>query len=805
MRVPRPRPTRPNSSARWPTLSNPATPRRSKQTIGWALADGKTLELIGRGTKRAIGRAAQWDATLDLSGLSGVTLYEPEELVLSAKAGTPLAEIEALVAASKQELAFEPMDYGALLGGEAGAGTIGGAIAANLSGPRRIKAGAARDHFLGVSAVSGRGETFKSGGRVVKNVTGYDLCKLIAGSWGTLAAMTDVTIKTLPKAETEADDPGAQSRRCDGAQGHGGGDGLVRRCLGGRASAGRGRGADRRDCRARRPRRPRSASKASRRRWRSARAVLEKLLAPFGALGTLGEAPSRALWRAIRDVTPFAAKGPPASAISGASRPRRRAAPKSAARSLDEADAEVLYDWAGGLVWAALPRGGRRPCAAGARNRRRRRRPRHADSRAGRGARRGRRVHAGAGAARGIDRARAQRLRSAGRAQCRTHVGGRVDMQTSFTLAQLADPDVAESEKILRACVHCGFCTATCPTYVLDGNELDSPRGRIYLIKDMLEHDRPATAEVTVHIDRCLSCLACMTTCPSGVHYMHLVDHARVHIEETYRRPLGERLLRAVLAKLMPYPRRFRLALQRGAAGQAVRAARRGVGLKRLAAMLAPGAVARRRSARSRRRRFPADGARKAPRRAARRLRQRRAGARDQRRRDPRADAPRHRGGAAGRRRLLRLAGPSHGPRGRGAGAGARQYRRLDRDRRPRRDRDHRLRLRHHGQGLRVHAARRSGLRRRAPPASRASPRTSPNISPTLPLEPGRERAAALVVAYHSACSLQHGQRITRQPKELLAKLGFVVKDVPEGHLCCGSAGTYNILQPDIARTVARA
>src|SRR5580693_8039659 len=134
-------------------------------------------------------------------------------------------------------------------------------------------------------------------------------------------------------------------------------------------------------------------------------------------------------------------------------------------------------------------------------------------------------------------------------------------MQTNFSLAQLADPAVAESERILRACVHCGFCTATCPTYVLLGDELDSPRGRIYLIKDMLEHDRPATPEVVKHIDRCLSCLACMTTCPSGVHYMHLVDHARVHIERTYRRPLGERVLRATLARLMPYPQRFRLAL----------------------------------------------------------------------------------------------------------------------------------------------------------------------------------------------------------------------------------------------------
>ena len=134
-------------------------------------------------------------------------------------------------------------------------------------------------------------------------------------------------------------------------------------------------------------------------------------------------------------------------------------------------------------------------------------------------------------------------------------------MQTSFTLAQLADPDIAEADKILRACVHCGFCTATCPTYVLLGDELDSPRGRIYLIKDMLENDRPASAEVTKHIDRCLSCLSCMTTCPSGVHYMHLVDHARAHIEETYVRPLSDRALRAVLAQVLPSRPLFRLAL----------------------------------------------------------------------------------------------------------------------------------------------------------------------------------------------------------------------------------------------------
>jgi glycolate oxidase iron-sulfur subunit len=134
-------------------------------------------------------------------------------------------------------------------------------------------------------------------------------------------------------------------------------------------------------------------------------------------------------------------------------------------------------------------------------------------------------------------------------------------MQTTFTKEQLANPDVAESEKILRRCVHCGFCTATCPTYVLLGDELDSPRGRIYLIKDMLENDRPASAQVVKHIDRCLSCLACMTTCPSDVHYMHLVDHARKHIEETYKRPLGDRALRSVLALVLPSPTLFRLAL----------------------------------------------------------------------------------------------------------------------------------------------------------------------------------------------------------------------------------------------------
>ncbi|TIO66448.1 MAG: FAD-binding protein, partial [Mesorhizobium sp.] len=185
------------------TTFTPSNPAEVLSTIQWAAAEESPLEILGHGSKRGIGRPLQTEHTLDLSTLTGVTLYEPAELVLSARAGTPLAEVEKLLAENGQQFAFEPMDYGPLLGGEPGKGTLGGVLASNLSGPRRLKAGAARDHILGISAVSGRGEAFKSGGRVVKNVTGYDLSKLMAGSWGTLAVLTDVTFKVLPAAETE--------------------------------------------------------------------------------------------------------------------------------------------------------------------------------------------------------------------------------------------------------------------------------------------------------------------------------------------------------------------------------------------------------------------------------------------------------------------------------------------------------------------------------------------------------------------------------------------------------------------------
>jgi len=308
------------------------------------------LEVAGAGSKRVIGRPSQTDITLDLSGLTGVTLYEPEELVLSAKAGTPLSEIEALLDKNNQQLAFEPMDYGPLLGGNAGQGTIGGAIAVNLSGPRRIKAGAARDHFLGVTGVTGRAETIKSGGRVVKNVTGYDMCKLLAGSWGTLAAMTDVTIKVLPKAETEAsvivaglDDAracaamaAAMGSACD-VSGAAHMPDHVASWFDGL---------------------PKPESTTALRLEGFAPSVkhrkeaLAALMKPFGPVMLLDEKESRALWQSVRQVKPFAADAARARPLWRVSTAPSKGHEIAAAIT---PAAQMFYDWAGGLIWVAMP------------------------------------------------------------------------------------------------------------------------------------------------------------------------------------------------------------------------------------------------------------------------------------------------------------------------------------------------------------------------------------------------------------------------------------------------------------------
>jgi glycolate oxidase iron-sulfur subunit len=374
-------------------------------------------------------------------------------------------------------------------------------------------------------------------------------------------------------------------------------------------------------------------------------------------------------------------------------------------------------------------------------------------------------------------------------------------VQTSFTPAQLLDPQVASSEKILRACVHCGFCTATCPTYVLLGDELDSPRGRIYLIKEMLEQDKPPTREVVKHIDRCLSCLACMTTCPSGVNYMHLVDHARERIEKSYKRPLAERALRALLARVMTNPSLFRLAVVAGLVARPLAPVLDLLGLRRMAAMLKltphrkPAPPVERTG-----KVYPAEGKRRgrvallsgcinpvlAP------------------STDEAAIRLLNRHGievvvAAGEA----CCGSLMHHMGREDQALAQARNNIDAWTRE-----------IEGDGLDAILVTVSGCGTtvkdygfmfrndltHADKAARVSARARDvtEYVATLSLQSGK-LPAPMTVAYHAACSLQHGQKVTREPVDLLRKSGFVVKDIPEGHLCCGSAGTYNILQPALA------
>ncbi|TNM66000.1 glycolate oxidase subunit GlcF [Aliirhizobium smilacinae] len=374
-------------------------------------------------------------------------------------------------------------------------------------------------------------------------------------------------------------------------------------------------------------------------------------------------------------------------------------------------------------------------------------------------------------------------------------------MQTSFTPEQLEDPHVAESEKILRRCVHCGFCTATCPTYLTLGNELDSPRGRIYLIKDMLENGRAADEQVVTHIDRCLSCLSCVTTCPSGVDYMHLVDHARVHIENTYRRPLADRLVRGLLAAVLPYPARFRTALTLAKFGRPFAPLLKQVkALRPLAAMLdlAPQAAAAPQSSVLR-------GAQ--PVLGIRRGRVAILSGCAQSVLDPGINL-------ATVRLLARFGVEVVVPEGEGCcGALVHHMGREDEALGfARRNVDVWMReidnkgldaiiitasgcgttIKDYGHMLRLDPDY-------AEKAAKVSALASDITEYLTTLDLPRQEPKRLNVAYHSACSMQHGQKITVAPKLLLKNAGFTVRDPAEGHLCCGSAGTYNILQPEIS------
>ena len=364
-------------------------------------------------------------------------------------------------------------------------------------------------------------------------------------------------------------------------------------------------------------------------------------------------------------------------------------------------------------------------------------------------------------------------------------------MQTHFTPEQLQDPHIADSNKVLRNCVHCGFCTATCPTYVLLGDELDSPRGRIYLIKNMLEKGEAATAETVKHVDRCLSCLSCMTTCPSGVNYMHLVDHARVHIENTYKRPLFERVLRNILGFVMPRPTLFRLAL---IAARLAKPLHKIMPSKRIAALfnLVPKNL-------------------QAP------LQLGSAGTysatNPQRGRvallmgcvqsvlDPGINA-------ATIRLLTRLGfevvvtsesccGSLTHHMGKEADALARAKRSIDQWTDENVDA---VIITASGCGTTIkdygHMLRLDGDYAEKANSISAKAKDVTEFLAELNLP---KQNMGLRIAYHAACSIQHGQQIKVQPLALLRGAGFNVAEVPEGHLCCGSAGTYNIMQPEIA------
>ena len=328
-----------------------------EQVVRAAIASEQPLEIVGHGSKRLIGQLMATNALLDLSALNAVTAYEPNELIITVQAGAPLADVKSLIDSKNQQFAFEPMDTAALLGTPV-LGTIGGMIGAGLAGPRRIRAGGARDHLLGAHAVSGFGDSFKAGGRVVKNVTGYDLCKLLAGSWGTLAVMTEVTLKVMPRPESErtlvlrALDDITAVRAMTAALGSPFDvsaaahvpTSAFRPALGGLGELGY----------------QKEAVTLLRLEGITASAVhraaaLSALLAPFGKAAILEDAASAAVWVAVRDVHPFAALG-----ALGAWPVWRIVCPPASGGALGERLArdtggDVIYDWGGGLIWAALP------------------------------------------------------------------------------------------------------------------------------------------------------------------------------------------------------------------------------------------------------------------------------------------------------------------------------------------------------------------------------------------------------------------------------------------------------------------
>jgi glycolate oxidase iron-sulfur subunit len=374
-------------------------------------------------------------------------------------------------------------------------------------------------------------------------------------------------------------------------------------------------------------------------------------------------------------------------------------------------------------------------------------------------------------------------------------------METHFSAKQLTDPALSEAESILRRCVHCGFCTATCSSYVLLGDERDSPRGRIYLIKDMLENGRKASGEVRFHIDRCLSCLSCMTTCPSGVDYMHLVDFARVHIEKTATRPVKDRLTRRLLQAVLPHPSRFRTALWLAVLGKPFKRLFRAAGLKEVAGMMDKASVP------SRSAKYP--GPQVVPAKGQRRARVALlAGCAQQVLRPQINDAAIELLTSQGVEVVL----------ARGEGCCGALVHHMGRDEAARDYARRNVLAWEHAMvetPLDAIVVTASGcgtsvkdyghlLAQDPAYAERAKTISALARDITEFLADGIDIGAPqgwsdIRVAYHSACSLQHGQRVNEPPRRLLRDAGFSVVEIGEGHICCGSAGTYNLLQPEIA------
>ncbi|PRD40185.1 UNVERIFIED_CONTAM: glcF [Trichonephila clavipes] len=374
-------------------------------------------------------------------------------------------------------------------------------------------------------------------------------------------------------------------------------------------------------------------------------------------------------------------------------------------------------------------------------------------------------------------------------------------MQTNFTPEQLKDPGIARANQILRTCVHCGFCTATCPTYQVLGDELDSPRGRIYLIKDMLESGRPADAQTVKHIDRCLSCLACMTTCPSGVHYMHLVDHAREYIEQTYRRPWHDRALRWLLSRIIPYPGRFRLALL---GAKMARPFARLLPDRRLRAMVAMAPkqvppVSRNDDPQV----FAAQGVARMRVALLTGCAQKAlntdindATIRLLRRLGCEVVVAKGMGCCGALTHHMGRSDESHAQAGANIAAWMAEKRGAGLDA---------IVINTSGCGTTVkdygHMFRNDPLAADAAAVSEMALDVS-ELLVKLGLPEGAPKG--LRVAYHAACSLQHGQQVKTAPKDLLKRAGFEVVEPADSHLCCGSAGTYNLLQPELSAELKR-